>query len=71
MFAPDSIWQEHKTPKDNSYIPKDGLVIAWFVHVVKAFQLRILFVVKVGTIDQFIWITLMGLNARATCGCHN
>ena len=36
MLALDMVWQEHKTPQDDSYVPKDGLVIAWSFQVVKA-----------------------------------
>lgn len=60
MLAPDNIWQEHETPKDDSFVPKDGLVLAWSLQVVKAAQLKILFVLKVGTVEQFTWTPLTG-----------
>ena len=60
MLAPDVIWQEHETPQDDSYVPKDGKIIAWSLQVVKASQFKILFVLKVGTVEQFTWTTLTG-----------
>ena len=39
---------------------KNGLVIAWSLQVVKATQFKILFVVKVGTVEQHTWATLTG-----------
>ena len=47
--APEAIWQEHETPKDDSYVPKEGAVMAWSFLVVKTSQYKIVFVVKVGT----------------------
>ena len=52
MLALDVVWKEYETPQDESYVPKDGLVIAWSLQVVKASQFKLLFVVKVGTFDQ-------------------
>jgi hypothetical protein len=60
MLAPDVVWQEHETPQDDSYVPKDGLVLAWSLLVVKASQFKILFVVKVGTAEKHTWSTLTG-----------
>ena len=60
MLAPDVVWKEYETPQDESYVPKDGLVIAWSLQVVKASQFKLLFVVKVGTFDQNTWATLTG-----------
>lgn len=51
MLALDVVWKEHKTPQDDSYVPKDGLVIAWTLQIGKASQVEIPFVVKVGTVE--------------------
>ena len=37
ILAPDQLWQEYETPQDNSYVPKDGIILSWSVQVVKAF----------------------------------
>ena len=58
--APDAIWQEHETPKDESYVAKEDLVIAWSFLVVKAAQFKILLVLKVGTEGQHAWATVTG-----------
>ena len=29
MFAPDELWQEYETLRDDLYVPKDGIVLAW------------------------------------------
>ena len=60
ILAPDKLWQEYETPEDDSYVLKDGLVLAWSVQVVKASQFKLLFVVKLGTVEQHTWATLMG-----------
>ena len=60
MLAPNDLWQEYETPQDDSYVPKDGIVLAWSVQVVKASQFKLLFMVKVGTHDQHTWATLTG-----------
>ena len=60
MLAPDHLWQEYETPQDDSYMPKDGIVLLWSVQVVKASQFKLLFVVKVGTYEQHTWATLTG-----------
>lgn len=52
MLALDVIWYEHKTPQDDSYVPNHGLIMIWSVQVVKASQFKILFVLKVGTMEQ-------------------
>jgi len=59
-MAPDALWQEHETPQDDSYVPKEGLVMAWSLLVVKASQYKILFVVKVGTAEQHTWAPMTG-----------
>ena len=58
MLAPDVIPEEHETPADDTYVPKDGIVLKWSVQVVKAQQYKIVFVVKVGTHDNFTWTTV-------------
>lgn len=60
MLALDYLWQEHKTPQNNSYVVKEGRVLAWSLQVVKAAQFKMLFVVKVGTIEHHTWATLTG-----------
>ena len=60
MLAPYVVWHEYETLEDESYMPKDGLVIAWSLQVVKASQFKILFVAKVGIVDQNTWATLTG-----------
>ena len=34
-LAPDNIWQEHETPKDDSYVAKEDQIIVWSLVVVK------------------------------------
>ena len=58
MLAPDVLWQEYETPQDDSYVPKDGIVLPWSVQVVKASQFKLLFMVKVGTHEQHTWTTM-------------
>jgi hypothetical protein len=60
MFALDMVWQEDKIPQDDSYLPNDGFVIAWSLQVVKALLFKILFVLKVGTMEHNTWATMMG-----------
>jgi hypothetical protein len=60
MQAPDVLCEEYETPPDDSYVPKDGILLAWSLQVVKASQYKILFVVKVGTFEQHTWATLTG-----------
>lgn len=36
MFALDVIWKEHEIPKDDLHVPKNGLLMNWYVQVVKA-----------------------------------
>ena len=31
ILAPDHLWEEYETPQDDSYVPKDGIVLAWSV----------------------------------------
>ena len=59
-LAPDHIWQEYETPQDDSYVPKDGLVLGWSVQVVKGSTFKLLFVIKVGTHQEHTWTTLTG-----------
>ena len=59
-LAPDTLWQEHETPEDDSYSPKDGLVLGWSIQVVKASLYKMIFVVKVGTVEKHTWATLTG-----------
>jgi hypothetical protein len=49
MLAPNVIWQEHKIPPEDSYVLDDGSLIAYSIQVVKAFQGKMIFVVKIGT----------------------
>lgn len=51
MLAQKMIWQEHEYPQDDNYVPKDGQIIAWSLHVVKASQYKVVFVVKVGIVE--------------------
>lgn len=60
QLAPDMIWQEHETPQDDTYVPKDGAVHGWSVQVVKTSIYKILFVVKVGTPESTSWTPLAG-----------
>ena len=57
-LAPYAIGQEHETPQDDYYVPKDDLVIAWSIHVVKASHFKILLVVKLGKEEQHMWSTI-------------
>lgn len=66
--APEAIWQEHETPKDDSYVPKEGTVMAWSFLVVKTSQYKIVFVVKVGTPEQNGWTTLSGWEVASVVG---
>src|ERR1700738_3038953 len=59
-LAPDTLWQEHETPEDDSYSPKDDLVLAWSIQVVKTSLYKMIFVVKVGTVENHTWATLTG-----------
>lgn len=65
MLAPDVIWEEHEALKDDSYVPKDGSI-----QVVRVTQLKILFVVKVGTMEQFTWST-PSLGGVTSKNCSN
>ena len=58
MLVLGELYQEYETPQDDSYVPKDGLILAWSVQVVKASQYKLLFVLKVGTHEQHTWATL-------------
>lgn len=60
QLAPDDLSQEHETPQDDSYVPKNGTVLAWSIQVVKAAQFKLLFVVKVGTQEKNTWAPLTG-----------
>lgn len=60
ILAPDVLCEEYETPPDDSYVPKDGIVLAWSLLVVKAAQFKILLAVKVGTHDQHTWATIPG-----------
>ena len=60
MLARDVLWQEHETPQDDSYVPKDGVVLAWSIQVVKTSIYKIIFVLKVGTAKKHTWATLTG-----------
>lgn len=59
-LAPDDIWQEYETPKDDSYVPKADEVIAWSLVVVKGAQYKILLAVKAGTDAQHAWVSVPG-----------
>lgn len=59
-MAPDDLWQEHETPQDDTYVPKNGSVFAWSVQVVKTAQFKLLFVVKVGTLESQTWAPVTG-----------
>ena len=47
-----------ETPLDNSYVPKDRIVLAWSFQMVKCAQFKMLFVVKVETHEQHTWATM-------------
>jgi hypothetical protein len=59
-LAPNAIWEEHETPEDDTYIPKDGIVLGWSVLVVKASVYKIICHVKVGDKDKNTWAALTG-----------
>jgi hypothetical protein len=54
-LAPFEIVEEYETPTDDSYVPKEDLLIAWSFSVVKATQFKILLSFKVGTEESFTW----------------
>lgn len=58
QLAPELLWKEHETTEDDSYVPKDGIVLAWSLLVVKASQYKMVFVAKVGTPEKHTWATL-------------
>ena len=58
-LAPNTIWEEHETPEDDTYVPKHG-VLGWSIAVVKTVQYKIVLAVKVGTSDKHTWATLPG-----------
>ena len=49
-----------ETPPDDSYVPKDRIVLAWSLQMVKCAQFKMLFVVKVETHEQHTWATMTG-----------
>jgi hypothetical protein len=55
MLASNAIWQEHKTREE---VLKDGSVLAWSIQVVVASQYKMIFAVKVGTMEKHTWATL-------------
>jgi hypothetical protein len=57
-LAPYEIVEEYETPTDDSYVPKEDQLVAWSFLVVKAAQLKILLVLKVGTKESFTWAIL-------------
>ena len=57
-LAPDNIPEEHETPKEDTYVPKDDSIMRWSVQVVKAQQYKILLVLMVGTHESFTWTTV-------------
>jgi hypothetical protein len=59
-LAPFEIVEEYETPTDDSYVPKEDLLVAWSFSVVKAAQFKILFVLKVGTEESFTWAIVTG-----------
>ena len=59
-LAPDHISEEHETPKDETYVPKDDTIMRWSVQVVKAQQYKIILVLMVGTFENFTWSTVTG-----------
>ena len=58
ILAPDELWQKYETPQDDSNEPKAHDLLAWSVVVVKTSSYKLLFAVKVGTIEQHTWATL-------------
>jgi hypothetical protein len=59
-LAPFEIVEEYETPTDDSYVPKEDLLVAWSFFVVKAAQFKILFVLKVGSEESFTWAIVTG-----------
>jgi hypothetical protein len=59
MPANATICEEYETPPDDTFVPKDGLVLFWSVQVVKGAQFKILFVVKVGTVEESTWTPIL------------
>ena len=57
---PDVLWKKHKTPQDDSYIPKVRLVLPWSIQVVKASLYKMIFIVKVGTVEKHTWAIVTG-----------
>lgn len=51
MLTSDFIRQEHEMPQNHSYVQKDTLV--------KSSQSKIIFVVKIGIVEQYTWAMLM------------
>ena len=60
MLAPDNLCDDYETPPDDSYVPKDGLVRAWSLLVVKAAQFKMVLALKHGTHENPSWTTLSG-----------
>lgn len=46
MLAFNVNHETHKTPEDDTYVPKDKIVTKWYVQVVKAQQYKICLVMK-------------------------
>jgi hypothetical protein len=59
-LAPFEIVEEYETPTDDSYVPKEDILVAWSFSVVKAAQFKILLVLKVGTEESFTWAIVTG-----------
>jgi hypothetical protein len=59
-LAPNAIWEEHETPEDDTYVPKDGIILGWSVLVVKASMYKIICHVKFGTQEKNTWAALTG-----------
>lgn len=66
MLMPDFIWQEHKTPQADTYVPKTG-VRGWSLQIVKAAQYIIIFVVKNWRLGK----TYMGYTNRVGGGINS
>ena len=60
QLAPFEIVEEYETPTDDSYVPKEGILVAWSFSVVKAAQFKIMLVLKVGTQESFTWAVVTG-----------
>jgi len=58
MLAPDHLPEEHETPKEDTYVPKDETIVRWSVQVVKAQQYKLMLVLMVGTHENFTWATV-------------